>query len=46
MRHTNKLLIVCLLLIGTISAQAQKKNTIKINILSPIVKTFNVQYEA
>lgn len=46
MHKTNPLIIVCLLLIGSISAQAQKKNTIKINILSPIVKTFNVQYEA
>jgi len=46
MKQPNKLLLVCLMLAAAVSAQAQKKSAIKINILSPIVKTFNVQYEA
>ncbi len=46
MHQSKKIIIAFLLLAGTFAGQAQKKNAIKINILSPIVKTFNVQYEA
>ncbi|MFN5429582.1 MAG: DUF3575 domain-containing protein [Cyclobacteriaceae bacterium] len=39
-----KLLIVALSMVAS-AGYAQKENVVKINILSPIVKTFNVQYE-
>lgn len=40
-----KLLVICLALSMGISMNAQKKNLVKINFLSPVVKTLNLQYE-
>ena len=40
----NKLFLVALMLTGFLMANGQG-NVIKINILSPVVKTFNIQYE-
>ncbi len=40
-----KLIFLVLSIMACTNLFAQKENAIKINILSPIVKTFNVQYE-
>lgn len=40
-----KLILIAMSILTFNVAFAQKENVIKINILSPIVKTFNVQYE-
>ncbi|MFM8911376.1 MAG: DUF3575 domain-containing protein, partial [Flammeovirgaceae bacterium] len=40
-----KLFTVLLTMVVGTAAFAQKENVVKINIFSPIVKTFNVQYE-
>lgn len=41
----NKLFLVALMLTGFILTANGQGNVIKINILSPVVKTFNIQYE-
>ena len=41
----NKSFLVALLLTGFIITASGQGNVIKINILSPVVKTFNIQYE-
>jgi hypothetical protein len=49
MKVIQKISVIAVFLISTIvlvpSAWAQKGNVIKINIFSPIAKTFNIQYE-